>query len=732
MSLALYQCLICCLTFDEEERMPRLLPCCNRTICQYCLLKNLTANTEEHLCPYDRKPLPYNEEEWKSMYAVNHQIMEFLNEATRWQICDIHNEPKKIVCMVDDKLICASCSRFSNCYQHTVVEVSSFLETATKLEKYYRGLLHEINQRDEEFKTQLKQEQDHIFEIVEEEYARSIRNAEEILRQLMIGLHRSFQKQLDLISNSMGDTSILKENLEQNIQHCVNLSKGKNPLRILDLQTRSFEMLSQEQQVLIEKILGSLKTIWKAAMPEIRSIFYQGSKDQKQLQINTFLNSFRFEEDEDKNPIELSFETEEVHNQRKEHERETKIPITTVNLQFINEEQEIAEEAALLFSSKFNCVLKSRELTISLFPEAKKDQQTSIKFKDLQTVETLHLYISPVMLKEEKNLDILRRIFHYLPYLKNLILQPMLFKLDSISFPEGMKKACEFIVLLEKKIKYIYFLQLHFVSIDCEFLRFIYIHILSNTQELQRLAIYFHNKHYTYVDFNQIFTQAEIMKQLYQNITELSLSFILPSTLPPNMQLTLAKFTKLTRLSLDFRSVVNFQKMIGDNNLALLVNSYPKLEYCSMNFKNTNVNDDFCIFLIASLKKLDAFRLNLKETQISPKTIRYFLNHITSPGLLDRKIKVSSHKFNSNLIQQLKTHSSRREIRNEGSHVVRTNISLTENYYVPLRQNESGGGGRAGDYNPFYMGNQSYQYTEENSRDNQNNQSQVFDISRVV
>jgi len=140
ISSLLSSCEICFHTFNGKTNVPKLLPCCGKTLCLKCLIDMKEGDQTclwcraTHDIPLDRFP-------------ENEKLLEIIKEGSKWEICPFHLEPIKLYCFTDKCKICAYCGYSTPCKDHQLVPLSNLSTEVEKSRKKCEGNMDEINAR---------------------------------------------------------------------------------------------------------------------------------------------------------------------------------------------------------------------------------------------------------------------------------------------------------------------------------------------------------------------------------------------------------------------------------------------------------------------------------------------------------------------------------------------------------------------------------------------------------
>lgn len=203
MDISTLTCPVCYESFDQGERLPKLLLVCGHTVCSCCLSQLLKPTSKR--CPFDKKNI---EKKKVKDFPVNYALVQMLERRLDEKICQKHNKNLSFVCFTEKLKLCYDCMSEGNHKKHKVKALDDLQLKTIPQKKELKGLL-----------TYCESKQGKICQILEEGRTNSLEcirsNFEEIRSQL-------YRKELELAFevNSFYDSRLkrINQNDETNLE----------------------------------------------------------------------------------------------------------------------------------------------------------------------------------------------------------------------------------------------------------------------------------------------------------------------------------------------------------------------------------------------------------------------------------------------------------------------------------------------------------------------------------
>ena len=219
MQSDLFDCSICCLHYDRSINIPKIIPSCGHTVCSICLNKIL-AGPKPATCPLDRKIIG-NTYKASEEFPTNLVLLQLLDEKLKAEedFCNIHREPKTLVCLTDKAIICRFCVEYGNHKSHKVISVTEAKAQASskknRLENllnnfecyYYQNVYEFLETHKQDLKICIKDK----FDII-----RRVLDTKE--EQTLLELQNFFIREKSKIDSRLFKDTELKKNLEDKIK----------------------------------------------------------------------------------------------------------------------------------------------------------------------------------------------------------------------------------------------------------------------------------------------------------------------------------------------------------------------------------------------------------------------------------------------------------------------------------------------------------------------------------
>ncbi|XP_074020833.1 zinc finger protein RFP-like [Numenius arquata] len=154
------RCSICLEIFQEPVSIH-----CGHSFCRSCITETWEGLTTNFSCPQCRetgaqKTLRPNRELANIAKAAKSLNLQWDREVEEGEnLCEEHQEPLKLFCQDDKRLICVVCDRSKVHRYHSVVPVG---EAAQEYKKHIQTQLHRLKSEHEELQSSVKERQDRI------------------------------------------------------------------------------------------------------------------------------------------------------------------------------------------------------------------------------------------------------------------------------------------------------------------------------------------------------------------------------------------------------------------------------------------------------------------------------------------------------------------------------------------------------------------------------------------
>jgi len=145
MQSQLFNCPICYVEFNNEDRKPKILPLCGHTICLVCLENILKMHKSS--CPLDRKLL----EKKIDNYSTNIIMLQLIEEKAQLvsQGCPLHNEPNNMICLEDKSIVCKYCADYGDHKGHKVKHLNDVQKEASIKRKNLKEMIDVLEKEEQ-------------------------------------------------------------------------------------------------------------------------------------------------------------------------------------------------------------------------------------------------------------------------------------------------------------------------------------------------------------------------------------------------------------------------------------------------------------------------------------------------------------------------------------------------------------------------------------------------------
>ncbi len=178
-------CPICYEVYDEQSRIPIIIPCGNgHTICATCIV-NTWGEDGRFVCPFDKVELYYYNGIVNEL-AKNRVVLDALEELKK-DYCSQHPSRKlDLICNTCQTSICSACQLRGSHEGHDVVLVEEFDEEVAKSSKIIKKYMSEIENIFEKIIHIVNHRQTELHEMINtkfHQYAERLKNARDFMKK---------------------------------------------------------------------------------------------------------------------------------------------------------------------------------------------------------------------------------------------------------------------------------------------------------------------------------------------------------------------------------------------------------------------------------------------------------------------------------------------------------------------------------------------------------------------
>jgi len=189
-------CPICLCSYDQRDRIPRIMLTCGHTFCSLCL-RQLASKNIGIKCPLDKSIFNLQDKNIEIL-PVNFALKQILEERSKWEFCHIHNEEMRFYCLNDKSKVCDECIETGDHERHKLIpikkiraeveeKIKKLKSTSESLDKYYNGLeevyslrkvgiIENVKKRFSEIHQTLKQKEEAMCHTIDRYFNQEVRN----------------------------------------------------------------------------------------------------------------------------------------------------------------------------------------------------------------------------------------------------------------------------------------------------------------------------------------------------------------------------------------------------------------------------------------------------------------------------------------------------------------------------------------------------------------------------
>ena len=161
-------CPLCYFEYDSSDRLPRLLLCCGHTLCSKCLSRLLSTQTSLQ-CPFDQQTFPA-QDGGINAFPVNSALKQCLEEKLNTDICKIHHQEVRLICLSDKAMICDACALSGEHNGHKMQSMSRVKQEANERKNQLREVLGKIKAHQSESDSLLEKRKAIVSENIREKF----------------------------------------------------------------------------------------------------------------------------------------------------------------------------------------------------------------------------------------------------------------------------------------------------------------------------------------------------------------------------------------------------------------------------------------------------------------------------------------------------------------------------------------------------------------------------------
>jgi len=164
-------------------------------------------------------------------YKTNLQLLNIIEEETKWERCPQHVDEKlKFLCMEDKSKKCGHCIYATDCKYHKLIPLLDLKADSDKRLKILQGHLTNVDNQTEKYNKLISHNKPVFQEMVEKSFEEQIFQLKKARVKTMIELTSAFNQKQSEVSNQYGQNSSLRAELQAKVYNHMNILKAKDPV----------------------------------------------------------------------------------------------------------------------------------------------------------------------------------------------------------------------------------------------------------------------------------------------------------------------------------------------------------------------------------------------------------------------------------------------------------------------------------------------------------------------
>lgn len=204
-------CNICYTTFNRTLNLPKVLPCCSRSICSSCCMKIDRERTKT--CPFCKATL------FAEFMKLNKNF-DLIERLPEWNAtkCKQHDKLNELMCEDCQTEICTKCIEAHNKNGHSIIDIDDFLNEMKNKQKDYKLWITKTEEKCQLYDKMTQLRKDMLKNLAKKKFEDRIALTQKFMEQAMMDIDDRF-KNLDLkflysegtMTSSVDVRQVLKE-----------------------------------------------------------------------------------------------------------------------------------------------------------------------------------------------------------------------------------------------------------------------------------------------------------------------------------------------------------------------------------------------------------------------------------------------------------------------------------------------------------------------------------------
>jgi len=178
--------------YNLSDNLPRILPRCGHTICTSCLTEILKES--EPKCPLDKRNFALDQPSLDN-FPINIALKKVIMESQEWEVCPIHQEKIKLVCITDRIKLCAYCALFKGHRDHEIKTLAELQPQLIENLQKLQDILKNLNKHYREIQDQTETTRQSFHGIIENRFAELIETITRRKTKLATEIDKYFNRQ---------------------------------------------------------------------------------------------------------------------------------------------------------------------------------------------------------------------------------------------------------------------------------------------------------------------------------------------------------------------------------------------------------------------------------------------------------------------------------------------------------------------------------------------------------
>lgn len=225
-------CPVCYAEFDQAEHLPRVIPSCGHTVCTACLTV-LIQTLPGSKCPIDKIQFPPQLTK-VDLFPTNFILNQLISTYVPHQICCLHDEPMRLVCMKDKCLVCDECAYEGVHKGHEIKPIKKFKAEIDVKRNTLETSLEQLDAHSRQLVNLLEQGRSAMSALVEEKFNQIKLVIHQKELEFLYEINSFFDSEKEKTNGLYGANSDMRNFLTSRINKQKNFLSGKDFFEIIN------------------------------------------------------------------------------------------------------------------------------------------------------------------------------------------------------------------------------------------------------------------------------------------------------------------------------------------------------------------------------------------------------------------------------------------------------------------------------------------------------------------